>query len=59
MVCSTKRFLRLDSLSLCGIYYLEEWKMEEGAMVALRHLEISECSELKMLSDRLKFITTL
>ena len=59
MVCSTKRFLRLDSLSLCGIYYLEEWKMEEGAMPALRHLEIESCLELKMLPDGLKFITTL
>ncbi|XWS10986.1 hypothetical protein CRYUN_Cryun38cG0045100 [Craigia yunnanensis] len=59
MVCSAQRFLKLDSLSLRGLCYLEEWKVEEGAMPALRHLEITNCGNLKMLPDGLKFITTL
>ncbi|XWS10988.1 hypothetical protein CRYUN_Cryun38cG0045200 [Craigia yunnanensis] len=59
MVCFAQRFLRLDSLILSWLGYLEEWKLEEGAMPALCHLEIAECRELKMLPDGLKFITTL
>ncbi|XWS10984.1 hypothetical protein CRYUN_Cryun38cG0044900 [Craigia yunnanensis] len=59
MVCSAQRFHKLESLSLRGLRDLEEWKVEEGAMPALRHLEIAECRELKMLPDGLKFITTL
>ncbi|XWS10985.1 hypothetical protein CRYUN_Cryun38cG0045000 [Craigia yunnanensis] len=59
MVCSAQHFLRLESLSLRRLCYLEEWKVEEGAMPALRHLEIAGCRELKMLPDGLKFITTL
>ena len=59
MVCSAQRFLRLESLILRGLYYLEEWEVEEGAMPALRHLEIENCLELKMLPDGLRFITTL
>ncbi|EOY13112.1 CC-NBS-LRR class disease resistance protein, putative [Theobroma cacao] len=59
MVCSTECFTKLDSLSLVGLFYLEEWKVDEGAMPILRYLEIDHCSELKMLPDGLRFITTL
>ena len=33
--------------------------MEEGAIPALRHLQIEKCRKLKMLPDGLKLITTL
>ncbi|KAK8706226.1 hypothetical protein V6N13_049800 [Hibiscus sabdariffa] len=59
MVCSAPHFPKLESLSLRWLTYLEEWKVEEGAMPALRHLEIDRCKKLKMLPDGLRFITTL
>ncbi|OMO88463.1 Disease resistance protein [Corchorus capsularis] len=59
MVCSARGFPKLDSLSLKGLHNLEEWKVDEGAMLDLRHLEISYCGELKKLPDGLKFIATL
>ncbi|OMO67944.1 Disease resistance protein [Corchorus capsularis] len=58
MVCSAQGFPKLDSLSLDGLFSLEEWKMDGGAMLALRHLEISNCG-LKMLPEGLKLIATL
>ncbi|XVF78611.1 hypothetical protein PTKIN_Ptkin14bG0148600 [Pterospermum kingtungense] len=59
MACSTKHFPKLDSLSITGLSYLEEWNVEEGAMIALRDLEINCCTRLKMLPDGFRFITTL
>ncbi|WRX29114.1 NB-ARC - like 10 [Theobroma cacao] len=59
MVCSAECFPKLDSLSLLWLRNLEELKVDEGAMPTLRHLEIEYCSELKMLPDGLRFITTL
>ncbi|XWS10037.1 hypothetical protein CRYUN_Cryun39dG0041400 [Craigia yunnanensis] len=58
MVCSAQHFPKLDSLSLNRLFNLE-WKLEEGAMPTLRHLEIERCTDLKMLPDGLRFHTTL
>ncbi|XWS52127.1 hypothetical protein CRYUN_Cryun11dG0040400 [Craigia yunnanensis] len=59
MVCSAQCFPKLDSLSLDNRHQLEEWKVDEGAMPALRHLRICNCSGLKKLPDGLRFITAL
>ncbi|OMO92380.1 Disease resistance protein [Corchorus olitorius] len=59
MVCSAQGFPKLDSLIIGGLDDLEEWKVEEGAMLALRHLEISRCEKLEMLPEGLRFIATL
>ncbi|WRX29129.1 NB-ARC - like 10 [Theobroma cacao] len=40
MVCSAECFPKLDSLSLHELENLEEWKVDEGAMPALCHLDI-------------------
>ncbi|XVF70138.1 hypothetical protein PTKIN_Ptkin11bG0138000 [Pterospermum kingtungense] len=59
MVCSAQGFPKLDSLSLSGLYNLEEWMLDEGALPTLHQLEISECYTLQNLPDGLRFITTL
>ncbi|MFQ6653816.1 hypothetical protein Gotur_025038, partial [Gossypium turneri] len=59
MFCSAQGFPKLESLILAELYYLEEWKVDEGAMPSLQRLEIEECRNLKMLPERLRFITTL
>ncbi|OMO92391.1 Disease resistance protein [Corchorus olitorius] len=59
MVCSAQGFPKLDSLSLEKLYNLEEWKVDEGAMLGLRHLEISDCKKLEMLPEGFRFIATL
>ncbi|XP_052479737.1 probable disease resistance protein At1g58602 [Gossypium raimondii] len=59
MFCSAQGFPKLESLILAELYYLEEWKVDEGAMPSLQRLEIEECGNLKMLPERLRFITTL
>ncbi|OMO68887.1 CC-NBS-LRR class disease resistance protein [Corchorus capsularis] len=59
MVCSAQGFPKHDSLSLEKLYDLEEWEVDEGAMFALRHLEISFCKKLEMLPEGFRFIATL
>ncbi|KAL1184725.1 hypothetical protein V6Z11_A01G064600 [Gossypium hirsutum] len=59
IVCSALHFPKLESLTFSELWNLEEWKVEEGAVPALRHLKISGCKKLKMLSVGLRFITTL
>ncbi|OMO65742.1 putative Disease resistance protein RPP13 [Corchorus capsularis] len=59
MVCSAQGFPKLDSLIIEWLEELEEWKVEEGAMLPLRHLEISYCQNLEMLPEGLRFIATL
>ncbi|TYH86753.1 hypothetical protein ES332_D01G066900v1 [Gossypium tomentosum] len=49
MVCSALRLPKLESLNLSGLRNLEEWKVEEEAVPALRHLKISGCEELRNL----------
>ncbi|XP_058112033.1 disease resistance protein RPP8-like [Magnolia sinica] len=59
MVCSAGGFPLLDTLNIVGLYELEEWRVEEGAMRNLRCLKISFCKRLKMLPDGLRYIITL
>ncbi|XP_058113001.1 probable disease resistance RPP8-like protein 2 [Magnolia sinica] len=59
MVCSAGGFPLLDTLNIVGLYELEEWRVEEGAMRNLRCLEISSCERLRMLPDGLRYIITL
>ncbi|KAK8527818.1 hypothetical protein V6N12_055017 [Hibiscus sabdariffa] len=59
MVTSAPCFPQLESLAFDRLWHLEEWKVEEGAMPALRHLKIGACGNLEMLPDGLRFITTL
>ena len=59
MVCSERGFPLLQSLLLSKLYYLEEWRVEEGAMPSLCCLEIECCRGLKMIPNGLKFITTV
>ncbi|XP_030943039.1 putative disease resistance protein At1g59780 [Quercus lobata] len=59
MVCSKGGFPLLQYLFLGTLYYLEEWRVEEGAMPSLCRLEIEFCSRLKMIPDGLRFIATL
>ncbi|WRX29135.1 NB-ARC - like 10 [Theobroma cacao] len=54
MACSAQSFVKLDFLSIYRLHNLEEWKVDEGAMPALRHLEIFECKNLKMLPNGLR-----
>ncbi|OMP08706.1 hypothetical protein COLO4_06189 [Corchorus olitorius] len=58
MFCSAQGFPKLDSLIIEGLYNLEEWMVDEGAMLALRHLEISNCRKLEMLPEGFRFIAT-
>ncbi|XP_058112957.1 probable disease resistance RPP8-like protein 2 [Magnolia sinica] len=59
MVCSNGGFPLLDVLCIAGLYELEEWRVEEGAMPNLRCLNIEGCGRLKMLPDGLQQVTTL
>ncbi|OMO92381.1 Disease resistance protein [Corchorus olitorius] len=59
MVCSAQGFPKLDSLRLEKLPNLEEWEVDEGAMLVLRHLEITNCERLKMLPGGIRFIATL
>ncbi|XP_010258825.1 PREDICTED: putative disease resistance protein At1g50180 [Nelumbo nucifera] len=59
MVCSRRGFPQLQFLELRYLDILEEWRVEEGAMLSLRHLEIDGCIQLKMLPDGLQHLTAL
>ncbi|XP_058115137.1 probable disease resistance RPP8-like protein 4 [Magnolia sinica] len=59
MACAAQGFPRLESLHLQGLHQLEEWRVEKGAMPTLLHLQINECSNLKILPEGLKHMTTL
>ncbi|KAL6322675.1 hypothetical protein AAG906_015361 [Vitis piasezkii] len=48
LVCSSEGFLRLQSLELCGLGFLEEFIVGEGAMPHLKTLRIWSCSKLKL-----------
>ena len=59
MVCSKGGFPLLQYLLLENLYYLEEWRVEEGAMPSLCRLEVVHCRRLKLIPDGLKFIIIL
>ncbi|KAF8394046.1 hypothetical protein HHK36_020251 [Tetracentron sinense] len=59
MVCSTRGFPQLELLTLLFLKELKEWRVEEGAMPSLRHLQIRHCKKLRMVPEGLRFVTTL
>ena len=59
MVCSERGFPLLQYLFLSNLFFLEEWRVEEGAMPSLSHLTITYCIQLKTIPDGLRFVTTL
>ncbi|KAL4386624.1 hypothetical protein GQ457_09G029700 [Hibiscus cannabinus] len=58
MFCSANGFPQLHSLQLKNLG-LEEWEIEEGAMPHLQSLCLKYISELKMIPEGLRYITTL
>ncbi|GMP91403.1 hypothetical protein CsSME_00042121 [Camellia sinensis var. sinensis] len=58
MVCSAHGFPRLNYLAL-NSSEIEEWRVDDGAMPKLSHLQIGSCKKLKMLPNGLRFIPTL
>ncbi|KAL3506052.1 hypothetical protein ACH5RR_031434 [Cinchona calisaya] len=59
IVCEANSFPKLTSLELLGVSNLVKWTVLEGAMPNLCHLDIKNCSELEMIPDGLRFITSL
>lgn len=59
MVCSDKGFPQLKCPSLCDMGNVEEWKVEEGGMLNLCRLEISNSTSMKMVPDGLEFLRSL
>ncbi|GAB4836867.1 hypothetical protein Ancab_039540 [Ancistrocladus abbreviatus] len=59
MTCDKDSFPQLEVLKLEGMPYLEDWRVEEGAMPRLKDLVIDCCCRLKRLPEGLKFITAL
>ncbi|KAM6578949.1 hypothetical protein CsatB_030786 [Cannabis sativa] len=59
MVCSRGGFPRLESLELCGLDYLKEWKVEESALPTLAYLTIKWCRRLRRVPDGVRNIVTL
>eukprot|EP00261_Vitis_vinifera_P019938 XP_010650613.1 PREDICTED: putative disease resistance RPP13-like protein 2 [Vitis vinifera] len=53
MLCPSGSFPQLRVLKLWKLEQLEEWNVEEGALQALRDLEIRSCIRLKMLPKEL------
>ncbi|KAK1352489.1 putative disease resistance protein RF45 [Heracleum sosnowskyi] len=59
IVCSAMSFLKLENLDLGGLKGLTGWRVEQGAIPKLSRLFIYECSELEMLPEGLKHLTSL
>ncbi|KAJ9681490.1 hypothetical protein PVL29_020385 [Vitis rotundifolia] len=59
MICSSGRFLKLESLELYRLNKLEELTVEKGAMSSLKTLEIWHCNEMKKLPHGLLQMTNL
>ncbi|KAJ1404765.1 Virus X resistance protein-like, coiled-coil domain [Sesbania bispinosa] len=59
LVCKSQSFPQLHVLKFWGLQQLEEWDIEEGALLCLRQLEIRSCQCLKMLPEGLKCVNTL
>ncbi|XP_034705379.1 probable disease resistance RPP8-like protein 2 [Vitis riparia] len=59
MVFSTDGFPKLKNLILGFIHNLKKLRVEEGAMPSLKGLKIASCSNLEMIPEGLRYITTL
>ena len=59
MVCSKGGFPQLEFLEFILVFQLKEWKVEEGALPSLCHLQINYCRKLRTLPDGLRYVTAL
>ncbi|PON54385.1 NB-ARC domain, LRR domain containing protein [Trema orientale] len=59
LVCSAGGFPKLETLRLCHLNYLEEWRMEKDAMPSLQILDLEYVPYLEMIPEGLKFVKTL
>ncbi|PON54387.1 NB-ARC domain, LRR domain containing protein, partial [Trema orientale] len=59
MVCSANGFPKLESLYLFKLRSLRGWRIEKDAMPSLKKLDLVKISQLKMIPEGLKFVTTL
>ncbi|PIN19247.1 hypothetical protein CDL12_08079 [Handroanthus impetiginosus] len=59
MRCSKGGFPQLKVLKIWKVENLEEWEVEEGALLSLKFLEIRACTNLKMLPNALQHVDTL
>ncbi|KAI7985784.1 putative disease resistance protein [Camellia lanceoleosa] len=59
MVCSANGFPQLKTLFLTHLRYMKEWEVEKGAMPNLFDLHLSDCCQLEMVPEGLRFIATL
>ncbi|KAK6946456.1 NB-ARC [Dillenia turbinata] len=59
MTCSTNGFSQLQHLEFRFLDNLEEWIVEKGAMPRLKHLELFQCTNLRMIPEGLRFISSL
>ncbi|XP_037468506.1 probable disease resistance protein RF9 isoform X2 [Triticum dicoccoides] len=58
MCCSAQGFPRLQELEL-GNFSTEVWRMEEGAMPKLSHLELLQCKKMSKLPEGLLHLPSL
>ncbi|KAL6291237.1 hypothetical protein ACE6H2_008747 [Prunus campanulata] len=56
---SANGFPQLEFLELEVLEFLEELEVEESAMPKLRSLQITDCKQLWMLPEEIKYVTTL
>ena len=59
MCCSVRAFPVLVVLEMNSCKELEDWTVEEGAFSNLTRLKIRMCSELKMIPEGFRHVTTL
>ena len=59
MVCSAGGFPKLETLRLCQLSSLKEWRVEKDAMPSLKRLDIEDNPELRMVPQGLKSVTIL
>ncbi|KAF8068139.1 hypothetical protein N665_1150s0012 [Sinapis alba] len=57
--CSANGFPRLHSLTLSQLENLEEWIVEEGAMMCLVSLELKGCKKLQSVPEGMRFLKKL
>ncbi|CAA7048359.1 unnamed protein product [Microthlaspi erraticum] len=57
--CSRNGFPQLYSLTLSQLENLEEWTVEDGAMMRLVSLELKCCKRLKLLPEGMRFLKNL
>ncbi|XP_074357292.1 putative disease resistance protein RXW24L [Apium graveolens] len=59
MVCSATGFPKLTRLEIKSLKNLEKWRVEEGSMPILQHLQIVNCLKLEELPEGFIFLNSL